>query len=114
MRIVHRTEFLTLPSETVYSRVISGNIYDTLSIKYESKGNDWMYQDVGGFDNWDKSEQLYYRTFEMVDDSSVEYPILCDRGGRDGFFETEEETQFAIYSQDDVKKIIELLQSTIK
>ena len=113
MKIVKRTEFLSLPSGTFYSKASYGSISDSISVKHDSLNNDWYYYDVGGFNNWDSTSDLMFRIADMID-NGAEYPAHTDHNevtiSRDGMFDLEDECYFAIYSDNDIELIKQQLR----
>jgi len=110
MKIVNRKTFLELPSGTIYSEHYSGDGFNNLSIKYETWGNDWIYMDINDFDDCENSGERYEKIDKMRDEGA-EYPLNLDTTSRDGLFEDEQ--MFAIYDENDVNKIIEVLTQAV-
>ncbi len=102
MRIVNRTEFLALPSGTVYRCTAP---HDVLSIKYDTWTNDWIYTN---FQNWESNDsgELWDRETEMINDPTVSYPLDL-MTMRDGCYDENE--KYVIYEQSDIDKIVAAL-----
>jgi len=111
MRILNRTEFLAMPSGTVYCKYTRMGIMDDLCVKYGSLSNDWYYLELADFDDCDSSEEMFERLDEMEKHSHLIYPKKCDTTARDGLFDDDQ--LFMVYSDHDVRNIIQKLIETI-
>lgn len=99
MKIVNREQFLALPSGIVYSRYIPC-ITEGLFIKYETRGNDWLYQDLIEEAEYGPNEERY----DVIEGSREGKPFRMDYEctSRDGAYDGD----FMIYDKDDLDKLI--------
>jgi hypothetical protein len=107
MRIVSRNEFLALPPGTVYCKYWSLGILGDICIKEETVHGDWWFQSLT------KTDAKNTEEFDLAENSSS-YEINLDLNclDRDGFFE--EEDKFAVFNDNDVRQIINVLQETLE
>ena len=113
MKIVNRTEFLRLPSGTVYANYESG-LFELLCIKGENCGtNDWFYDDlvgVGAID-CDGSDLEAFDLLDLSEKTGSRVPMNFEITGRDGCFDADQ--LFAVYERVDVEQLIERLKGTL-
>ena len=108
MRIVNRTEFLSLPSGTVYAKYESLGILGELCIKGDTVANDWWYQALVAVDREDSEEFMNIMT--QAENSGVEIKLDFDCQGRDGLFEDQ---KFVVFNKKDVQDMTDLLRRSI-
>ncbi len=108
MKIVNLETFLSLPSGTIYSKY-EPCCFDGLMMKGDSlmKTNDFIYQNLIGNIKAPSSEDFCCNCDKMEQGESVELDF--DFMGRDGLFE--EDQLFAIYENNDIKKLIKALKN---
>ena len=107
MQLVDRKTFLTLPAGTVYTKYMAHDNGD-IAIKQGTVGdNDWTYTplDTICFIDVQDADDLFDKLEELKPDDVID--TYMETSYRDGLFQ--EDAQFLVYSQDDVKKLIELL-----
>lgn len=95
-----------MPSGTVYAKFIPNDSFGDLCVKYDTWSNDWIYQPLNDFDNYDTSEERYALIDEMRE-KGTSHSLLYDSSSRDGFFD--EDQLFAIWEKEDVIKLASLL-----
>lgn len=113
MRIVDRTEFLSLPQGTVYSE-FSPIVFDGLFVKASGAGaylNDWLYDDLIAPVECNGSDQFADILLEADADSNKSFPLDFEYTGRDGTFEKDQ--KFAVYELDDVRGLIARLSECL-
>jgi hypothetical protein len=99
MKIVKRKEFLALPEGVVYSKY-QPCIIDGVYMKGETRGNNWIYQDLIDSVDIGKGEERYY----VVENSREGKPFKMDYYCMDGDGMYEEDQEFMIYDHMDVKR----------
>jgi hypothetical protein len=107
MRVVDRKTFLTLPEGTIFCKGVQW-AFESLCIKGESLGNDWLDLDptwVGAKDGGEASERLD----EMLV-FGASYPME-EAYGRDGCFDDSD--VFLVFERDDLVKLREHLDRAI-
>ena len=109
MRIVKRTEFVTLPAGTLYSEYESVVVGD-LQIKGDTlpSGNDWFYQDIVYAVDADIPAEAFIRAEETGESLSMDFH--CET--RDGSFEPDNRL-YIVWERADVLALIERLQETV-
>lgn len=111
MRIVDRKTFLALPPNTVFAKHFEADFFNNLQIKGETWDEDFLYEDLSDFDDYDTSEERYDK-IERMRRNGESFPLKLDGSSRDGLFE--EDQWFAIYDKADITKIIARLYMTIE
>jgi len=110
MKIVNYDEFIKLPKGTIYSET-EPCIFGEWRIKRDTVNgdSDWFYEVlVGDFDYFEK----YSDISEAYDDMEKGVDILSEGVlQRDGMYD--HDRKFAIYSKEDIKKLIETLITII-
>lgn len=104
MKIINREEFLKLKGEILYSR-FEPDVFRGLEVKTDNWKDDWMYNDLIGNVDCDSSESFS----EKCD--KKEFDLNFDCGERDGLYEDRE--LFAIYSKEEILKLISRLKKVI-
>jgi len=112
MRIVNRKTFIALPSGTVYAKCSGIDGLGAIAIKRHSFDNDWDCMEIGTFDDWDETLELFDKV-ERMKAKGESFPLRLDSIERDGLFESEDDCSFMIYDNTDVKKIIKKLKETL-
>lgn len=111
MRIVNRETFMALPVGTLYAKYVPC-AFESLSIKgdtiyHDGKARDWFYQQiVDSIDARDSGE--WGNMLEESELTGKELAMDFETEGRDGCFEDDQ--LFAVFSKEDVAKLIERLQ----
>lgn len=105
MRIVNRTEFLAMPTGTVFNKW-KPMIFEEPCIKGETWGNDFLVQYLDQLQTPDGSE--YMDTLYSLE-AGTAIPMDFDSGSRDGLFDDEQ--LFAVWSDADVEALITRLQN---
>ncbi len=106
MKIVNKKEFLTLPENTVYSNFSPGDSITGLFVKGQSLKNDWFYEDIIDFNNYETSNERYAKIEEMQKNVEHEQDYGCQQ--RDGMYEDEQ--YFLVYTGKDVEQLINKLK----
>lgn len=107
MKIVNRKVFLDLPSGTIYAKY-KPICFEELCIKEESIGDsDWFYRSLTREIESSGSDE-YMDLLEIARQNGIELPMVFDVSSRDGCFN--EDQLFAVWSKDDVKGLISVLQ----
>lgn len=111
MHLVDRKTFLTLPAGTVYAKYINHECGSTAIKQATVADNDWTYTplDTLSFIDAEDDGDLFNLLLELEPGASIDTEM--ENSYRDGLFDKED--KFLIYSQDDVKKVIDLLTQTL-
>ncbi len=110
MKVVNRTEFLSLPAGTVFCKYESMGCFGGLRIKEDSLQNDWYYSELMAVGVFNTDEFL--DTFSKLESSSnYEIPVDSTTVGRDGLYEMD--ARYAVLDSDDVFGIIQALQDAV-
>lgn len=104
MRLVNLTEFLKLPSGTMFCKY-QPQIFDELCIKLDTINEmDFYYRnlyDINASGSEEETDMIYI----AEEDSNYQLPIDCETYGRDGFFDR---TQiYAVFTEEEKQKIKE-------
>lgn len=111
MQLVDRKTFLTLPAGTVCTKYMTHDNGD-IAIKQRTVGdNDWTYTplDTISFIDAEDADGLFDKLEELKPGDVIDTYMATSY--RDGLFE--KNAQFFVYSQDDVKKIVDLLTHSL-
>ena len=106
MRIVDRETFLAMPEGTVFAKY-QPSVFEHLSIKGETIGNDFYYQQIVDAVEAPNSD----RWAALLDESQVsgrELEMDFETQGRDGCFDDDQ--LFAVFSKQDVAQLIDRLK----
>ncbi len=108
VKIVSRSEFISLPPGTVYSKYKSFGNFDEICIKKSNAGDDdWRYQPLVEIDA-NSSGDLFDKINRAEESSSYELNLDFDCAKRDGLFD--EKDRFVIFSTKDVEAMIAALK----
>lgn len=111
MKIINATEFLKMPSGTVFAKY-KPCIFGDLRVKGETYDdrNDFVYAPLtltvmnGGSDDLDDK-------LEDMQNNGTEEILDIEEYGRDGMYDTDQ--LYAVYSKDDIKQLVVKLSSLI-
>ena len=99
MRVVDRKAFLALPAGTIYCKGVPW-AFDSICIKDDSLGNDWIYLNPAWASAHDSGEAMDLLEKSLETGSS----FACeDAYGRDGCFDDKE--VFLIFEEADLKAL---------
>lgn len=110
MKIVDLTTFCALPSGTLYSKYVPC-YFDSLTIKGETRGRDFLTQQIADAIESKGSDDFSDQLFE-AQHSGVSLTMDFDCMGRDGCFNDNQ--LFAVWERADVEALILRLQETLK
>lgn len=108
MRIYRRSEFLKLPSGTIYAKGEPW-FFDGFNVKGYTIGNDWAQLNPMWIEARDESEQ-WSRLDEMLE-HGASYPMQ-ESFGRDGCFN--EEDLFLVLEREDLEKLRAMIDIALK
>lgn len=108
MKIVNRKDFLQLPKGIIFCKGTKW-CFDTLSIKGDSWGNDFLYVDLCNIDS-NCTDQWVSRLEDSLS-NGTSYPINNDTQ-RDGMFD--EESVFLIFEEKDLQFMIGVMRVSIE
>jgi len=111
MKIVNIETFLKMPEGTIYTKYQSFGMVNGFYLKGESIGDiDWWYMDLLLSTEAKDSDEF----FGLMDKAEYgkEFPVAYHTHSRDGLYE--EEQMFLIYSEEDIKKLVDVLSDTTK
>ena len=112
MKIVNRTEFLSMPTPFMYVKCDNyGNSDGDMCINCgtTTSKKDWFYNSCILEPDSNDSNERWNKWFKMLDDSSLDLPVIADDIKRDGRFDNDQ--RFIVFSRDDFKTLIDMLQS---
>ncbi len=103
MRIFNRKQFLKTPDNTLFCKVDKDRNLDELCIKSESWEADFTVINLNEIEHTSCEDHLN-KSVSMYGNSFFSNPMDFESSGRDGLFD--EDQMFAVYENDDVKKLI--------
>jgi len=106
MKIVDRKTFLALPEGTVFAKY-KPCVFEALSIKGETWGNDFLVQYIDTALSADEADNLLYGAAE----TGASLPMDFDCLSRDGCFDDDQ--LFAVWERADVEALIARLVRTL-
>ena len=111
MKIVNRTEFLKLPSETLYC-IYKPCIFSDLEIKLDTipNANDWYYKSLVGNVKCNDSGELA-DILTDAEDNKTSFKLDFNCIDRNGMFDESE--LFAVYEKEDIQGLINALKQLI-
>lgn len=118
MKLYKRSDFLTLPAGTIYSRIYDES--DMLQGLYakasgEDYGNDWLEQDlISEIKTPDEItsgiDAMNYLINQI--ETHQEFETNLDLVGRDGMFDDDD--KFVVWSKNDVQKLVDYLNTSLQ
>lgn len=109
MRIVTRTEFLSLPAGTVYAEW-APDFFGDLCVKVDCLDNDWLYVSLIDAVEASNDNERHMRMLEAQGGSEIR--MQYDNPGRDGAFADDQ--LYAVWSDSDVAGLISALQRSLR
>ena len=113
MKILNREDFLKCPAGTIFSTyepcVFHGLNIKGESIFYPDGGNDFTEAELIGALDVDSSDDYMEKCIRM--ENGEDMPTDFEFYGRNGMYEYSQ--KYAVYTKEDVSKLIELLKKTL-
>lgn len=106
MRLVKKSEFLSLPEGTLFARLQERWVFDELSIKGDSLSSDDFWKIPLGWPD-DAFEGGICKLDEMLADPSVSYSAN-DTIQREGIYDSD--SVYLVYEQNDIDNLVERLK----
>jgi hypothetical protein len=102
MRIVNRTDFLSLPSGIIYSKYQQLGIIEGLYEKGDTWSDDWIYQSL--LDSVDCNDSDEFANIMFAAEEGSEFKMDLNCGERDGVFDDND--KFVVYDKKDLDKLV--------
>ena len=111
MRIINRKEFLSLPEGTVFSE-FEPHFFDGLFIKGETVGDDDYLEETLVGNVASTGSGNYSDIVSRAVENGQEFSLEFGATSRNGMYDDEQ--LYAVYSQDDVKQLVERLVDVVR
>ena len=106
MKIVNREQFLAMPGNTLFYK-FQPYIEESLQIKMETWGNDYIYQDIDGAIAIEKGRDQF-SIIDLAMATGNSFSMDFEQTSRDGCFDQHQ--LFMVFEQPDIDKLLARIQ----